>query len=100
MTNQLKYRQDFTVTINDTEYKLTCYYQNTRTGFRHLCFSTIMCEDDKPSTRDCIAKCAYYNRTWEEYPYQTVLREAVNKILKGLIYGMKIKAMGTVRRVN
>lgn len=100
MANKLKYRQDFTVTINNAEYKLTCYYQNTRTGFRHLCFFTYICEDDKPNTNAYMGKCVYYNRTWESYPYETVLREAVNKIIMRQInYNIDL-AMDTVRRVN
>lgn len=87
------------VTINDNEYRLTCYYQSTRTGFRHLCFLTSMCEDGEPSTKDYIAKCTYINRTWERYPYETVLLEAVNKIVTSQLTGIVNLAMDTVRRV-
>ena len=100
MTNELKYRQDFTVTINDTEYQLTCYYQSTSTGFRHLCFLTSMCKDGDPSTKDYLAKCVYGNRTWECYPYKTVLREAVTKIVTGQLTDVVNLAMNTVRRIN
>lgn len=100
MTNKLKYRQDFSVTINNTEYQLTCYCQRTSTGFRHLCFFTNMCEDDEANTKDYIAKCTYVNRTWDEYPYQVVLWEAVNKIIKERSSYIAWDAMDTVRRVN
>lgn len=100
MTNELKYRQDFAVAINDNEYRLTCYYQSTRTGFRHLCFLTSMCEDGEPSTKDYIAKCTYVNRTWEAYPYQSVLEEAVTKIVTRQVRDTVNLAMDTVRRVG
>ena len=100
MTYKLKYRQDFSVTINDNEYRLTCYYQNTRAGFRHLCFLTRMCEDDEPNTKDYLGRCTYINRTWESYPYESVLREAVNKIVTSQITNIVDLAMSTVRRVK
>ena len=98
MTYKLKYRQDFSVTINDNEYRLTCYYQSTRTGFRHLCFLTSMCEDGEPSTKDYLAKCTYINRTWERYAYESVLREAVNKIVTNQVTNTVNLALDTVRR--
>ena len=100
MTSKLKFRQDFLVTINDSTYPLTCYYQNTRSGFRHLCFLTSMCQDNEPSTKDCIAKFSYVNRTWEPYPYKAVLEEAVTKIATRQIRNTVNLAMDTVRRVG
>ena len=99
MTNKLKYRQDFKVELSGQVFKLTCYYQSTRTGFRHLCFYTSMCKNE-PSTKNCIAKCVYYNRTWEKYCYQSVLREAITKILYELTYSTISKAMDTVQEVR
>lgn len=100
MANKLKYRQDFEVELQGQVFKLTCYYQSTHTGFRHLCFLTSMCEDSEPSTKDYIAKCIYANRTWERYPYETVLREAVNKIVTSQVCNTVDLAMDTVRRVG
>ena len=100
MTNKLKYRQDFEAELSGQVFKLTCYYQSTRTGFRHLCFMTQMCEDGDLSTKDYIAKCVYYNRTWEEYPYQSVLRQALETIYQGRMLSQVYQAMDTVRRVN
>ena len=97
MTSKLKHRQDFEVELAGL--KLTCYYQSTRTGFRHLCFLTSMCEDDEPSTKDCIAKCVYYNRTWEEYLYQTVLRAPLKAISQRCMSNQVSLAMDTVRRI-
>lgn len=99
MTYELKYRQDFTVTINNTEYQLTCFYQSTRSGFRHLCFRKLP-PNEVPNTNDYMAKCTYINRTWECYPYESVLREAVNKIVTNQITNTVNTAMDTVRRVN
>lgn len=99
MTSKLKYRQDFTVTINNTEYQLTCFYQSTRIGFRHLCFRKLS-PDEVPSTKDYIAKCTYINRTWECYPYETVLHEAVTKIVTDQVSNTVNLAMDTVRRVS
>ena len=81
-------------------FKLTCYYQSTRTGFRHLCFYTVMCNDDEPNTRDCIAKRVYYNRTWEEYTYKSVLEAALEEIYQGRQLTQVCSAMDTVRRVG
>ena len=100
MTNKLKYRQDFEVELLGQVFKLTCYYQSTRTGFRHLCFMTHMCEGGEPNTKDYVAKCVYYNRTWEEYPYKTVLRQALETIYQRRMSNQVSSAMETVRRVN
>ena len=100
MTNKLKYRQDFEVELAGQVFKLTCYYQSTRTGSRQLCFMTDMWEGDEPSTKDCIAQVCYINRTREKYPYQTVLRQALETIYqKRILYQVHL-AMDTVRRVR
>ena len=100
MANKLQNRQDFEVELSGQVFKLTCYTQSTRTGFRHLCFHTSICQDGTPNTKDCIAKCVYYNRTWEEYCFQSVLRKAVTQILYELTYSMISKAMDTVQEVH
>lgn len=100
MANKLQNRQDFLVVINGNKYRLTCYYQSTRTGFRHLCFLTSMCEDGEPNTKDYLAKCTYINRTWECFPYASVLEEAVTKIVTRQVHNTVNLALDTVRRVN
>lgn len=100
MSNKLKYRQDFEVELLGQVFKLACYTQLTRSGFRHLCFMTHICEGGEPSTNDYIAKCVYYNRTWESYPYETVLRQALKEICQGRMLTQVCPAMDTVRRVN
>lgn len=100
MAYKLKHRQDFEVELLGQVFKLTCYYQSTRTGFRHLCFITHMCEDGEPNTKDCITKVVYYNRTWEEYPYKTVLQQALKTIYQARMLNEVCLAMGTVRRIG
>lgn len=100
MTNKLKYRQDFEVELSGQVFKLTCYYQDTRSGFRHLCFMTHVCEGGAPDTRDYIAKCVYYNRTWEEYPYQSVLRGALETLYQNRMICQVHLAMDTVQEVR
>ena len=99
MTNKLQDRQDFEVELLGQVFKLTCYYQSTRTGFRHLCFLTSMCEDE-PSTKDYIAKLVYYNRTWEEYAYESVLEAALEEIYRARQLPQICTAMDTIRRVG
>lgn len=100
MTNKLQYRQDFEAELLGQVFKLTCYYQSTRTGFRHLCFWTCMCEGGEPSTKDYIAKVCYINRTWEKYPYQTVLRQALETTYQRRMLNEVNLAMDTVRMVG
>ncbi len=100
MTNKLKYRQDFEVTLLGQVFKLTCYTQKTSTGFRHLCFITHMCEDREPSTKDYITKVCYINRTWESYPYETVLRQTLETIYQRRMSNQVSSAMDTVRGVG
>lgn len=100
MAYKLQYRQDFEVEFLGKVFKLTCYSQSTRTGFRHLCFVTNMCNDGEPNTKDYIAKCVYSNRTWEEFPYQTVLEEALETIYQKRMSNQVSSAMDTIRRIN
>ena len=56
--------------------------------------------DSLASPKDCIAKVCYVNRTWETYPYETVLRQALETIYQKRILNEVNLAMDTVRRVN
>lgn len=49
-----------------------CYVQNTRYGFRHVCTA---CTGDYPH-----ASCAYYNRTWERFKFESVIRKTAEKL--------------------
>ena len=67
--------QTFRATVNGTEYVFTCAGQDTSYGFRHVCFEgNHVSHYNKP-----IAKACYYNRTWESFRYETVLRQAIDK---------------------
>ena len=52
---------------------VVCNSENTRYGFRHL--ATLMI-DGKEADK---AKCCYYNRTWEKYEFESVLKELAEK---------------------
>lgn len=60
---------------------LWCGSVDTTTGFGHVVYlghnDSIYFEK---SNR--VAKINYYNRTWEEYDYQTALYKAIKKLLK------------------
>jgi len=45
-----------------------CQSENTRYGFRHL--ATLLYRGREVGS----AKCCYYNRTWERYEFQSVLK--------------------------
>lgn len=48
-----------------------CRTQDTRYGFRHLCTLSVTGMEVGRS------KSCYYNRTWEAFEYQTVIRQAI-----------------------
>jgi hypothetical protein len=62
----------------DGKFEITCKSENTRYGFRHLAelFRTGL-----SGTTVLIgkAKVCYYNRTWESFEFETVLRSLLNK---------------------
>ena len=52
---------------------VVCESQGTRYGFRHLAYLMINGNEvDK-------AKMCYYNRTWENFEFQSVLLELIHK---------------------
>lgn len=53
--------------------EVVCRWEKTRYGFRHL--ATVLLNGCELDTN----KACYYNRTWERYEYQTVLRGAIEK---------------------
>lgn len=70
----------FKVVVNDKTYNLTCFSQDTRDGFRHVCYRGLYTYPYKGLRP--LAKCNYLNRTWERWTYQSVLREAIEKLYK------------------
>jgi hypothetical protein len=54
-------------------YTISCRAEKTRYGFRHLSF---LFKDGFQVAKD---KACYYNRTWESYEFQTVIRGVLFK---------------------
>lgn len=71
-------KQTFTATVNGNKYVINCYGQDTNYGFRHVAFL------DNPDKyyETQLAKACYYNRTWERFTYETVLKKAIEKLPK------------------
>lgn len=81
MAYKLYGRQVFEAEVNGKTYTFTCYGQSTSYGFRHIC--TLGYNDTTKQEyikRDIIAKVVYINRTWESFPYETVLRKAIQNL--------------------
>lgn len=53
-------------------FEATCYTTDTRNGFCHTCVVDGLTD----------TKISYFNRTWETYDYETVLRVAIKKYNK------------------
>ena len=81
MAYALRNRQLFSATVNGREFTFTCYTQSTSYGFRHICTlgynNTDVCRYVKG---DIISKATYYNRTWERFTYETVLRNGIENL--------------------
>lgn len=81
MAYKLYGRQVFEAEVNGKKYTFTCYGQSTSYGFRHICTkgfnNTEVCAYIK---RDIISKVSYYNRTWERFTYETVLKRAIENL--------------------
>jgi hypothetical protein len=60
--------------INGKAIEFVNAYRNTRSGFAHD--STIFINNCQYGTATCI----YYNRTWERYCYQSVMRKLVRQL--------------------
>lgn len=66
----------FEATANGKVYQFVCRYEDTRTGFRHLCNVLINGFD-----RNTV-KCTYQNKTWERYQFQSVINKAIDEMVK------------------
>ena len=64
------------IKVNGREYQFVNSSRNTRTGFAH---DTVLFIDDYEHGR---ASCIYYNRTWECYQYQTVMKRCIGDIIE------------------
>lgn len=68
----------FTAKVNGEEIGFRCYTTNTRYGFCH----TAHLIGWKYSITD--TKASYYNRTWERFKYESVLKSAIKKLPKAI----------------
>lgn len=57
-----------------------CRFENTRSGFKHVC---TMIPTFHGVTLDNVTCTRYYiNRTWEKYEFQSALLSAIDKLLE------------------
>ncbi len=66
--------QHFTAKVNGEEIEFRCYTTDTRCGFCH----TAHLMGWKYDITD--TKASYYNRTWERFEYESVLKRAIEKL--------------------
>jgi hypothetical protein len=64
----------FTAKVNGEEITFRCYTTDTRNGFCH----TAHLMGWKYDITD--TKASYYNRTWERFRYESVLKRAIDKL--------------------
>ena len=66
--------QYFTAKVNGKEIEFRCYTTNTRCGFCHTAHYVGWDYDINDT------KVSYYNRTWERFEYESVLKRAIDKL--------------------
>ena len=66
--------QYFTAKVNGKEIEFRCYTTDTRCGFCHTAHLTGWKYDITDT------KASYYNRTWERFEYESVLKRAIEKL--------------------
>ena len=64
----------FSAKVNGKEIEFRCYTTNTRCGFCHTAHY-VGWDYDLTDT-----KASYYNRTWERFEYESVLKRAIDKL--------------------
>ena len=87
-------RQVFRAEIDGKEFIFTCYGQGTSYGFRHIC--TLGYNDTTVARYvkdDIIANACYYNRTYESFKYETVLRRGIENLYESEEVKAKLKAI-------
>jgi len=78
----------FSAKVNGKEIEFRCYTTDTRCGFCHTAHY-IGWKYDITDT-----KASYYNRTWERFEYESVLKRAIEKLPKDMqeaVYGQIIE---------
>ena len=68
----------FTAKVNGKEITFRCYTADTRCGFCHTAH-LMGWEYQQTDT-----KASYYNRTWERFEYESVLKRAIEKLPKDI----------------
>jgi hypothetical protein len=66
--------QYFTAKVNGKEIEFRCYTTNTRCGFCHTAHYVGWDYEINDT------KASYYNRTWERFEYESVLKRAIEKL--------------------
>lgn len=66
--------QYFTATVNGKEIEFRCHTTDTRNGFCHTAHYTGWDYDINDT------KASYWNRTWERFDYESVLKRAIEKL--------------------
>ena len=64
----------FSAKVNGKEIEFRCYTTDTRSGFCHTAHY-VGWDYDLTDT-----KASYYNRTWERFEYESVLKRAIDKL--------------------
>lgn len=81
MAYKLYGRQVFRAEVGGKKYTFTCYSQNTSYGFTHVCTEGYNNTTERKWIRSrIIAKACYYNRTWESFQYETVLKKGIENL--------------------
>ena len=94
MAYKLYGREVFRATVDGREFTFTCYSQGTRYGFRHICCEGYSDTEVARYVKDkIIGKACYYNRTWESFKYETVLRKAINNLYESDEVKAKLRAI-------
>lgn len=75
------------LTINGTRYEFLLDARNTQYGFKHICELVINGYHAQTAT------AYYYNRTWESYRFQSVMRKAVYEELQYIEDNIKMQFM-------
>ena len=68
----------FSAKVNGKEIEFRCYTTDTRCGFCHTAHY-VGWDYDMTDT-----KVSYYNRTWERFEYESVLKRAIEKLPKDI----------------
>ena len=65
-------QQEFTAEVDGKVYTFHCWTTNTRSGFCHSCANY-------DGLFDTVTKIGYFNRAWESFTYESVLKRSIDK---------------------